>query len=353
MTDINILPNTRKIIHIDMDAFYASVEIRDNPALAGKPVIIGGLPSSRGVVATASYEARKFGIRSAMSSSIAARICPSAIFLKPDFEKYKAVSNQIHEIFGRYTNIIEPIALDEAYLDVTNPPCGSYAVQIAKKIHENIREELGLSCSAGIAGNKMLAKIASDLRKPGGISVILPDQVEDFMRHLPLRKINGVGTATEKKLLAHGLSTCKDAWDAGLNKLTQIFGQRMGTWLNERSRGIDMRPVQTSRIRKSIGCEKTFPKDAIGADEVKKELTAVALDLARRLERRNACGHTITLKVRYSDFTQVTRALTSSHTFKSGNPTAIIDCAQKLIEKTEAATRPVRLIGLSLKLSYD
>ena len=359
----NIHPSLleRKIVHVDMDAFFASVEIRDNPNLAGRPVIVGGAPDSRGVVSTASYEARKFGVRSAMACSHAARLCPQAIFVRPDFEKYQAASQGIREIFSRYTQLIEPVSLDEAYLDVTAAPCGLYAVQIAKKIQQHIWDELALSCSAGVAPNKMLAKIASDLKKPGGISVVLPNQVTDFVRELPLRRINGVGPATEDRLAAHGLVKCSDVWPRSIEELTETFGERMARWLELRSRGIDERPVQTSRVRKSIGCEETFARDILEVEILRRGLVGVARELAERMQKRNLSGRTLTLKVKYSDFTQVTRAETfveaiggensEDRNFEVGAVAAhIYDAALPLLAKTEAGQRPVRLIGLAIKV---
>lgn len=340
----------RKIIHVDMDAFYASVEIRDNPELAGRPVIVGGSPDSRGVVATASYEARKFGVRSAMACARAARLCPGAVFIRPDFEKYRAVSARIREIFSRYTEWIEPVALDEAYLDVTGNPEGLYAVQIARKIQAAVREELGLSCSAGVAPNKMLAKIASDLRKPGGISVVLPDRVEEFMRDLPLRKINGIGPATEERLGRHGLRKCGDVWERGVDELAGLFGERMALWLADRSRGIDQRRVQTSRERKSIGCEETFARDVVAMDALRQELAALSRQLAGRMEKRELSGRTLTLKVKYADFTQVTRAITGDRDFSGSDAGAIYGAAVELLAKTGAGQQPVRLLGLSVKV---
>ena len=359
----NIHPSflERKIVHVDMDAFYASVEIRDNPSLAGRPVIVGGAPDSRGVVATASYEARKFGVRSAMACSHAARLCPQAIFIRPDFEKYRAVSHYIREIFSRHTPIIEPVSLDEAYLDVTAAPGGLYAIQIAKKIQQTIWEELSLSCSAGVAPNKMLAKIASDLKKPGGISVVLPNQVTEFMRELPLRRINGIGPATEERLAGRGLVKCSDVWGHSLDELAEMFGERMARWLECRSRGIDERAVQTSRERKSIGCEETFARDVLEMEILHRELAGVARELARRMQKRNLCGRTLTLKIKYNDFTQVTRAGTYDDAFGSGNSSGddleigvvasrIYDAALPLLAKTGAGQRPVRLVGLSVKV---
>ncbi len=348
----------RKIIHVDMDAFYASVEIRDNPELAGRPVIVGGSPDSRGVVATASYEARKFGVRSAMACARAARLCPGAVFIRPDFEKYRAVSARIREIFSRFTKLIEPVALDEAYLDVTDNIDGLYAVQIAKKIQQEIREELGLSCSAGVAPNKMLAKIASDLRKPGGISVVLPGQVSDFMRGLPLRKINGIGPATEQRLARHGLVTCGDVREKTVEELRALFGERMAAWLADRSRGIDLRHVQTSRERKSIGCEETFARDVTSPEILRQELAGVARQLGARMEKRELSGRTLTLKVKFADFTQVTRAVTlnkgdngdQASIFRGGDAGAIYAAALDLLEKTGAGQRPVRLLGLAIKV---
>lgn len=341
----------RKILHVDMDAFYAAVEIRDCPELASRPVVIGGAPDSRGVVATANYIARSFGIRSAMACSKAARLCPDAVFIRPEFEKYRRVSSQLRVILTRYSSIIEPVALDEAYLDVTHAPQGLYAVQIAVRIQQAILVELGLSCSVGVAPNKMIAKIASDMKKPGGITVVLPADVEAFMEHLPLRRINGVGPATEKRLADFGLRICGDVWVRREAELVERFGERMAQWLTMRSRGLDLRPVQTERNRKSIGCETTFVRDLRDPDSIKYEIAQITRELTRRLQKHRLQGRTLTLKVKYGDFTQVTRAVSlpkDASGIGSDDALRIHDLATVLLEKTDVGSRSVRLIGLSV-----
>lgn len=334
----------KKIIHIDMDAFYASVEIRDNPDLAGKPVVVGGSPQSRGVVCTASYEARKFGIRSAMACSQAHRLCPKAVFIRPNFSKYREVSEKIREIFSRYTKLIEPLSLDEAYLDVTGHEL--YAVKIASLIRQQVYEETKLTCSAGVAPNKMIAKIASDINKPNGITIVLPDQVLAFMENLPLRKINGIGPATEKRLQAEGFNLCKDIWPYTVYELHEKLGDRMGDWLHKRSRGIDDRAVSTSRKRKSLGTEDTFAKDIKDKATIQGEIKRIGESVAESLQSRSFVGKTVTLKVKYADFKQITRSLTLDYYTNSAND--IILAANDLLEKTEAGQKPVRLLGISM-----
>jgi DNA polymerase-4 len=336
----------RKIIHFDMDAYYASIEVRDDPTLKGRPIVVGGSPQSRGVVCTASYEARKFGIRSAMPCSQAARLCPDAIFLRPDFERYSAVSKQIRAVFGRYTDVIEPLSLDEAYLDVTNNARGLYAVKIASLIQQEIRDELKLSGSAGIAPNKLVAKIASDVRKPAGLTVVLPDQVAEFMRALPLRKIHGIGPATEKRLQAIGLSTCDDVRHRSLDDLIAALGENTATWLYDRARGIDHRPVEARSVRKSLGQEDTFAKDVLDLGVLEAELRRLSLGVAEELERTQLKGRTITLKVRYDDFRRITRS--RSFPIATRNPDLIFSTVCELLKDTDAGKRKIRLLGVTL-----
>ncbi len=335
----------RKIIHFDMDAFYASIEIRDDPTLKGKPVVVGGPPNSRAVVTTASYEARKFGIHSAMPCSKAARLCPDAIFVKPNFEKYTVASAQIREVFRQYTTIIEPLSLDEAYLDVTHNEQGLYAVKIAKLIQEEIFETLHITGSAGVAPNKLLAKIASDIRKPNGITVVLPNQAQEFMGPLPLRRIHGIGPVTERKLADVGLNLCCDVWQHSMAELEAKVGN-MVMWLYERSRGLDTRPVQSSWVRKSLGREETFSKDILNLDVLATELAAIVTTVASDLKDRNLKGRTITIKVRYADFKRITR----SHSIAEAtcDERLIADLAAGLLRSTEAGQRKIRLLGVSI-----
>ncbi|MEN9809176.1 MAG: hypothetical protein RLZZ488_743 [Pseudomonadota bacterium] len=345
MTDVHPSLLRRKIIHVDMDAFYASVEMRDNPKLAGMPLVIGGPPHSRGVVCTASYEARKFGIRSAMPCSRAFRLCPDAVFLPPNFEKYKRVSQQVQEIFSRHTNLIEPLSLDEAFLDVTDNPRGIYATQIGKEIQAAVRDELKLSCSVGVAPNKLVAKIASDWRKPAGLTVIPPEKVRAFMMPLEVRRIFGVGPATEKRLHDLGIRICEDVLKTPLQHLEFQLGS-FAHWIHSCAQGIDERRVHTHRERKSIGREDTFAKDVLSVPELLDRLEKISQMLAHDLQKRNLKGRTLTLKVKYEDFQQITRS--QSVTGALCEHVDVFNIARELLlEKTEAGRRKIRLLGLS------
>lgn len=351
-TDAEVHPSLlkRKIIHFDMDAFYANVEIRDRPDLKGRPVIVGGSPQSRGVVCTASYEARKFGVKSAMACSKAYRLCPDAVFLKPDFEKYLAVSTQIREIFGHYTEKIEPLSLDEAYLDVTDNPKGLFAVKIARMIQLEILETLKLTGSAGVAPNKMVAKIASDIRKPFGITVVLPAQVHAFMQNLPLRKIHGIGPAGESRLAEKNLRICSDVWPFSLAELTMKLGAQ-AEWLFNRSRGIDDRDLCTSRLRKSIGRETTFAVDTSDPILLDGVLQKLVNSVASTCQRGELAAKTVTIKVKYDDFTQVTRSLSADPLVSVGAD--ILDRARTLIEQTDYRIKKIRLLGVSLSALHS
>lgn len=340
----------RKIIHFDMDAFYASVEIRDDPSLKGKPVVVGGSPDSRAVVTTASYEARKYGVRSAIPCSQAARLCPQAIFIRPNFEKYRAVSEAIRRIFRKYTPLIEPLSLDEAYLDVTNNEHGFYAVKIAKLIQEEVFETLHLTGSAGVAPNKLLAKIASDMRKPHGLTAVLPEQAQSFMGPLPLRKICGIGPVTEKKLSEVGLRICRDVWRYSLGELEDKVGN-MAAWLYDGSRGLDERPVETSWERKSLGREETFSADILDVTALWDELNGLAESVVSDLHDEGLLGRTVTLKVRYGDFKRITRS--QSLPAPVNDVGTIRDIAKSLLDKTEAGRRRIRLLGISVSNLAD
>ncbi len=336
---------TRKIIHIDMDAFYASIEQRDNPDLKGKPVAVGQA-DGRGVVAAASYEARRYGVRSAMSSSKARRLCPSLIFVDCRFDVYKAVSAQIHEIFHRFTDIIEPISLDEAFLDVThNFPGIELAVDIARQIKQLIHTELGLIASAGVSYNKFLAKIASDYRKPDGLCVIAPPHAEDFIARMPVETFWGVGPVTASKMHALGIYTGSDLRRLSLPELRLHFG-KAGRQYYDFARGIDLRPVEPYRIRKSVGCEETFETDISAPEEQVSKLEAVIRELSRRLTRANFEGYTLTLKVRFADFTNLSRSMSGVETDNSVEE--LRPFAMQLLEKADIANRPIRLLGLSM-----
>jgi DNA polymerase-4 len=299
----------RKIIHIDMDAFFASVEQRDNPELRGKPVAVGG-SSSRGVVAAASYEARAFGVRSAMPSSLAARKCADLIFVRPRFDAYKEASNHIRSIFHRYTDLVEPLSLDEAYLDVTQNKMGlESATQIARNIRKEIYDELNLTASAGVSVNKFLAKVASDLNKPNGISLIRPEQVDAFSANLKIEKFFGIGEVTAKKMHRMGIHTGNDLRRFSRAALTHMFGKAGGYFYNI-CRGIDDREVKPDRVRKSVGAEQTFKTDLADFDSQCLALHEIVEEVALRLKRNDTKGRTITIKVRYQDFSTSTRSVT-------------------------------------------
>ena len=276
----------QKIIHIDMDCFYAAVEILERPELKDKPVIIGGPPDSCSVVCTANYPARKFGVCSAMPSFQAYKLCPEGVFISPSFAKYKKVSEELHKILRRYSSTIEPISLDEAYLDVTNNPMNLYAAKIAKRIKLDVADELKLSCSLGVSCNKMLAKIASDWNKPSGVKVILPEEAAIFMRDLKLRKIPGIGPTSEEKLRRLGFQTCKDIQRQNRDEIVAKLGERFGAWLYARSFGEDNRSLETSRVRKSIGHEDTFSYDLIEKSEIEQALNSIIEQLVKQLKRK-------------------------------------------------------------------
>jgi DNA polymerase-4 len=300
----------RKIIHVDMDAFYASVEQRDNPELRGKPVAVGG-SRERGVVAAASYEARKFGVRSAMPSITAKRNCPELIFVKPRFDVYKAVSMQIRAVFAEHTPLIEPLSLDEAYLDVTKNLQGiASATEIAEAIRAKIKTETGLTASAGVPYNKFLAKLASDHRKPDGLYVITPKMGADFVEGLPVGKFHGIGPATSAKLNGHGIHTGADLRAQSLDFLQRHFG-KSGAYYYWISRGVDERPVRADRVRKSVGAENTFISDLISLAEAREALQPIIEKVWRHCETTCTRGRTVTLKVKYADFHQITRSKTS------------------------------------------
>lgn len=340
----------RKIIHIDMDAFYASVEQRDNPELRGKPIAVGHA-EKRGVVAAASYEARHYGVRSAMSSQKAKRLCPSLIFVPARFHVYKEVSGQIHDIFHEYTDIIEPISLDEAFLDVTvNKPGIALAVEIAKEIKSKIRERLHLVASAGVSYNKFLAKIASDYRKPDGLCTIHPDQALDFIASLPVESFWGVGPVTAKRMHALGIHTGQQLRDCSLERLVREFG-KAGYIYFQFARGIDLRPVESVRVRKSIGCEHTLDKDISNRASVIIELYHVAVELVHRLGEKDFRGNTLTLKIKFHDFRQITRSVTQTRELTTLD--VILPLAKQLLKEVDYAEHPIRLIGLSVSNPHE
>jgi DNA polymerase-4 len=336
----------RKILHVDMDAFYASVEQRDDPALRGRPVAVGGSPESRGVVAAASYEARRFGVRSALPMSRAVRLCPELVIVRPDFGKYGEASRKVFAIFREVTPLVEPLSLDEAYLDVTENSWGEpLAVDVARRIKARIREETQLTASAGVAPNKFLAKIASGWKKPDGLTVISPDRIERFLAELPVDALWGVGPVTAKKLRAVGIERLVDVRTAGEELLRGV----VGSWaesLRELAFGRDERPVVPNHERKSIGCEETFARDLADLDQIRRELDALARNAAAVLARKRLLARTVVLKLRYSNFETITRSETRQPPTCSEEEIAARTVA--LLEKTEAGQRPVRLLGASL-----
>ena len=339
------LPVQRKIIHIDMDAFFASVEQRDFPELQGQPVIVGGQPDSRGVVAACSYEARKFGIHSAMASSRAYRLCPNAIFVKPRFEAYKQASSEIHEVFREITDLIEPLSLDEAYLDVSeSTEQEGSATRIAQLIKQRILLQTDLVASAGVSYNKFLAKIASDMDKPDGLYVIRPEQGLEFVSTLPVKKIHGVGRVTEKKMLDLGIETGADLRAKTLVELQQYFGKSARYYFNI-ARAIDERPVRSSRKRKSIGIERTYPEDMKDLNLIREHLSGLLDRGIERMELKQCVARTLTLKLKYDNFEQITRSQTIEQLFESSQQW--LPVLFSLLNKTDAGDRAVRLLGLS------
>ena len=338
-------PRQRKIIHCDCDCFYASIEMRDNPALRGKPIAVGGSPERRGVVATCNYEAREFGIHSAMASATARRLCPDLIIIRTDMEKYRLASSQIHEIFQRYTDLIEPLSLDEAFLDVSD--CDEFrgsATRIAEAIRNEVREVVGITISAGIAPNKFLAKIASDWNKPDGQFAVLPNDVDDFVAKLSVKKLHGVGKVTAAKMHRLNLRTCKDLQNFGADALTEHFGS-FGERLFELSRGIDNRPVSTDRIRKSVSVENTFDTDLPDLDSSLEAMLGLLPKLELRLKRLD--NHYAIkkqfVKLKFHDFVTTTVEMLSEDT----NPENYRTLCEQGFARGE---RAVRLIGVGVRV---
>ncbi len=338
----------RKIIHLDMDAFYASVEQLDHPEWRGKPLVVGG-NESRGVVAAASYEARKFGIHSAMSSALAAKKCANLIFAKPRFERYKEISSQIQEIFFEYTELVEPLSLDEAFLDVTENKFDlDSAVLIATEIREKIKEKTGLNASAGISYNKFLAKIASDLNKPNGQAVILPEEAEAFLEKLPIGKFFGIGKVTAEKMRQVGIHCGKDLKEYSQQYLVKKFG-KSGEHYFHIVRGIHLSPVQAHRERKSLSAENTFEKDLFLSHELEQQLELIYQELIRRLEKTGIQGRTLTLKIKYNDFSLQTRSKTLE---RFPNEVQIWQTAIELLHQ-DSLPKPVRLLGLGVSNFFE
>jgi DNA polymerase IV len=335
----------RRILHIDMDAFYASVEQRDDPSLRARAVAVGGRPDRRGVVAAASYEARVFGVRSAMSMARAVRLCPSLVVVPPDFTRYKAASTAVFSIFREVTPLVEPLSLDEAYLDVTENAWGEpLGTVVARRLKERIRGDTGLTASAGVAPNKFLAKIASGWKKPDGLTVISPDRVEPFLQQLPVEALWGVGPVTARKLRARGIERLVDVRAVDASALHEAVGS-LAEWLRQLAQGLDDRPVVPDREAKSAGSENTYPEDLTDLATIREEIGQMATHAAAWLTRRGLVARTVTIKVRYSDFTTITRSHTAPPTRDGGELAAR---AVQLLEKTEAGRRPVRLLGASV-----
>ncbi len=334
----------RKIIHIDMDAFYASVEQMDNPDLLGKPVAVGG-DSKRGVIAAASYEARKFGVRSAMPSVTAKRLCPDLIFVKPRFERYKELSLKIREIFYEYTDLVEPLSLDEAFLDVTeNKKNISSATRLAKEIRNRIFVEVGLKASAGISINKFTAKIASDINKPNGQKTILPEDVLTFLEELPVHKFFGIGKVTAQKMNSLGIFHGKDLKKQSIEFLERNFG-KSGKHFYQIVRGIQHSEVKPNRIRKSIAAERTFSNDLHTKEEILSKLESIAEELERRIKKSDVKGKTITVKIKHNDFTIQSRSKTTESWHE--NKKHIFETVTELINQSKIE-KPVRLLGISM-----
>jgi DNA polymerase-4 len=333
-----------------MDAFYASVEQRDNPALRGRPVAVGGDPDKRGVVAAASYEARTFGVRSAIPMSRAVRLCPSLVIVRPDFTKYRAVSNQVFDLFRSVTPLVEPLSLDEAYLDVTeNAWQETLGMNVARRLKTAIRASTGLTASAGVAPNKFLAKIASGWQKPDGLTVIAPERVEHFLQGLPVDALWGVGPVTSKKLRDRGIHKLVEVRTADAGVLHDAVGS-LTSWLQQLARGHDDRPVVAEHEPKSSGNENTFERDLTDLETIRAEIRDMAGRAAAWLSRSALYARTVTIKVRYSDFTTVTRSHSDAPTRDDEN---ICRRAGDLLDRTEAGHRPIRLLGVSVSNLTD
>lgn len=336
----------RKIIHLDMDAFYASVEQRENPELKGKPVIVGGNPNSRGVVCTASYEARKFGVRSAMPCKTAYKLCPQAFFVRPNFSLYKAASEIIRGIFHEVTDLVEPLSLDEAYLDVTkNYLKLKSATKVAKYIQEEIFKRTKLTSSAGVASNKFIAKVASDFKKPNGLTIIPPEKVDSFLKDLPIEKLFGVGPATASKLKKSGIHVAGQIREKDREYLYRLLG-KFGPVLFNLSHGIDPRPVEIHHERKGHSAERTYSEDQFEKEVLLKTLTEISQRLSKELQAKYCKAKTISLKLRYSDFETITRNKTLS--FYTNEEKQIFHWAKSLLENSWNIERSIRLIGISV-----
>jgi DNA polymerase-4 len=345
------MSSLRRILHIDMDAFYASVEQRDNPSLRGKPVAVGGSPAGRGVVAAASYEARAFGVRSAIPMARAVRLCPSLVIVTPDFNRYREASQAVFEIFRSVTPLVEPLALDEAYLDVTENSWGETLGQtVAQRIKAEVRKVTGLTASAGVAPNKFLAKIASAWKKPDGLTVIAPERVEHFLQRLTVDALWGVGPVTAGRLKERGIEKLLDVRRADPALLREAVGSQ-SDWLRQLADGIDDRPVVPNRDVKSSSTENTFSTDLVDLTRIREAIDGMARDGAEWLERKSLLCRTVTIKVRYSDFTTITRS--HSRQTPTRDAEEIVQRALALLERTEAGRRPIRLLGVSVHNLVD
>jgi len=334
----------RKIIHVDMDAFYASVEQLDNPELRGKPIAVGG-SETRGVVSAASYEARKFGVRSALSGLLAKRYCPEIIFVRPRFDRYKEISQRIRKIFLEYTDLVEPLSLDEAYLDVTHNKKGNpSATLLAREIRQRIFDETGLTASAGISVNKFVAKVASDYNKPNGQKTVNPDEVLDFLENLPIKKYHGIGKVTAEKMYQLGIFTGKELREKSLDFLVNHFGKSGGYYYHI-VRGIHNSEVKSERVAKSVATEHTFSENLTSEIFMSEKLEMIAGELERRLKRYETAGKTVTLKIKYSDFTLQTRSKTLPYFIS--DKSLLFDTARELLYQ-EKMKESVRLLGISL-----
>ncbi|NOQ35672.1 MAG: DNA polymerase IV [Methylococcaceae bacterium] len=340
------MPQSRKIIHIDMDAFFAAVEQRDFPQYRNKPIVVGGSPYSRGVVSTCSYEARQYGIHSAMPSITAYRLCPQAIFVKPRMEAYREASVIIRRIFARYSELFEPLSLDEAYLDVSDSSlCKGSATLIAKQIKNDIKQQTQLIASAGVSYNKFLAKIASDMDKPNGLYLIKPEQGAAFVEKLKVSQFHGIGKATSKKMHALGIETGKDLKKYSLELLQQHFG-KAGQHYYDISRGIDLRPVNNNRISKSVGVEITFEEDILEQQQVLEHLQQLLKKALLRLKAKQMLAQTLTVKIKYHDFVQITRSRTVSTIVLTDAESLLL--LEALLKNTDVGKRKIRLLGVSL-----
>lgn len=336
---------SRRIVHVDMDAFYASVEQRDRPELRGLPIAVGHA-DRRGVVATASYEARRWGVRSAMPSAMARQLCPKLVFVEGRMAHYRAVSEEIRAIFRRYTDLVEPLSVDEAFLDVTDNKLGiETGTEVARRIKADIRRELNLTASAGVSYNKFLAKIASDWRKPDGLCTIHPDRAREFIDELPIEAFWGVGPATARRFHDIGVERGRHLRAMSFRELTDRFGSA-GAVFFKFARGIDPRPVRPTRVRKSVGCEETFPTDIARRSELEAELGKIAAELERRRARHGFLGRTLTLKIRFSDFTTRSKSVTAP--VPHAGEAQILAAGLELLRAVEIPPGGVRLLGLTV-----